>query len=106
LGAIFKGNGSILGGAILFAFGLIQLIHSPTVFRLLSHERQPRAISLMSDSDSLETRDLELNLRSFCRIALPLGYRVSVKIEVSSLFSLRGLPPRRLRNSAETAGTK
>ena len=34
LGEAFKGNGSVLGGAILFAFGLILLILSPTVFVL------------------------------------------------------------------------
>ena len=32
--AAFSGNGSVLGGAILFAFGLILLILSPTVFVL------------------------------------------------------------------------
>jgi hypothetical protein len=34
LGAAFSGNGSVLGGAVLFAFGLILLILSPTVFAL------------------------------------------------------------------------
>jgi hypothetical protein len=32
LGAAFDGNGSVLGGAVLFAFGLILLILSPSLF--------------------------------------------------------------------------
>jgi hypothetical protein len=32
LGAAFSGNGSVLGGAVLFAFGLILLILSPSLF--------------------------------------------------------------------------
>jgi hypothetical protein len=32
LGAAFSGNGSVLGGAVLFAFGLILLILAPSLF--------------------------------------------------------------------------
>jgi len=34
LGAAFDGNGSVFGGALLFAFGLVLLILSATVFVL------------------------------------------------------------------------
>jgi hypothetical protein len=34
LGAVFRGDGSVFGGAVLFALGMILLVLSPAVFVL------------------------------------------------------------------------